>query len=165
MRSTGAILTSDCLPRRSDRHCFDEKRHYIFRKRPFLLLICDILPFAGPEKTRFSRVTAADLRKERAGGAVNRENPRFPDRVYVGYRAVPPEGSGRDPAGPAPAPGPDPPKRDTLPDTNTATLRPRIPRSGTPFRELCAKQPHFHARVSGISDYSRIYAKRTILSG
>jgi hypothetical protein len=60
MRSTEAILASDCPFRGSDRQLFSKKKHPDFRERPFYPLISDLAFFTCPEKTTFSNDTAAD---------------------------------------------------------------------------------------------------------
>jgi len=81
MRSTEAILTSDCPFRGSDRQLFSKKKHPDFRERPFYSLISDLASCLCPEKTTFSNDTAADIRKDGLGHRVREKNPCFPDRV------------------------------------------------------------------------------------
>jgi hypothetical protein len=81
MRSTEAILASDCPFRGSDRQLFSKKKHPDFRERPFYSLISDLASFTCPEKTTFSNDTAADIGKDGLGHRVREKNPCFPDRV------------------------------------------------------------------------------------
>jgi hypothetical protein len=48
------------------------------------------------------------------------------------------------------------------PTPNPAQLRPRIVPPDTPFLELRAKTPYFHARLFGKSHFDSIYGKRSI---
>jgi len=81
MRSTEAILTSDCPSRGSDRQLFSKKKHPDFRERPFYSLISDLASCTCPEKTTFSNDTAADIQKDGLGQGCGEKNPCFPDRV------------------------------------------------------------------------------------
>jgi hypothetical protein len=113
-------------------------------------------PGLVPKITNYRFVPCRKVRPGRAPVWPIQKNPLF--SCSVGESA---------PAGGAlpPVPSFPPPKRNTLPGANPATLRPRIARFGPPSRELCAKTPPFHASVLGIRSYNRIYAKRTILRG
>ena len=86
MRSTEAILASDCPFRESDRQYFGENRHPDSGNRLFQPLIDSLAPSACLEMTTFSNDTSADNRKERAGvpgvagqvpGMDNQNDPRM----------------------------------------------------------------------------------------
>jgi len=65
--SAEAVLGSDCPVFGSNRQYFDEKRQPSFRKRPFHLLIGDMMLFTCPEMTTFSNDTGRDIFKDGLG--------------------------------------------------------------------------------------------------